>query len=373
MRITANRNNLTRLRDFGVSIWLDTLSRQLVASGDFARLIRDYSVTGATSNPTIFAKAITGSRLYDDQLRNLAAAGERDTQELFFALALDDVHAAARELRLANERSGGRDGFISFECTPDLADDTEATIAQATKLWQRLDQPNVMIKVPGTPAGLPAIEELTRRGINVNVTLLFAIERYEEVIDAYLRGLTARAQAGEPLDHIASVASFFLSRIDTKVDAQLPDESPLRGLVALASARVAYQRYLAKFDGPEWEQLLDLGAKPQLPLWASTGTKDPAYSDVLYVAELIGPDVINTMPEQTLHAFADHGEVRRTVDADPARAEQTLADAAAAGVELRSITAELEREGVQSFCDSYHQLLDCIDRKLGVLAAAPTR
>ena len=373
MRITANRNNLTRLRDFGVSIWLDTLSRQLVASGDFAQLIRDYSVTGATSNPTIFAKAITGSPLYDDQLRNLAAAGERDTQELFFALALDDVHAAARELRLANERSGGRDGFISFECTPDLADDTEATIAQATKLWQRLDQPNVMIKVPGTPAGLPAIEELTRRGINVNVTLLFAIERYEEVIDAYLRGLTARAQAGEPLDHIASVASFFLSRIDTKVDAQLPDESPLRGLVALASARVAYQRYLAKFDGPEWEQLLDLGAKPQLPLWASTGTKDPAYSDVLYVAELIGPDVINTMPEQTLHAFADHGEVRRTVDADPARAEQTLADAAAAGVELRSITAELEREGVQSFCDSYHQLLDCIDRKLGVLAAAPTR
>ena len=369
----GSSNHLKQLHDAGVSIWLDTLSRQLVASGDFAQLIRDYSVTGATSNPTIFAKAITGSPLYDDQLRNLAAAGERDTQELFFALALDDVHAAARELRLANERSGGRDGFISFECTPDLADDTEATIAQATKLWQRLDQPNVMIKVPGTPAGLPAIEELTRRGINVNVTLLFAIERYEEVIDAYLRGLTARAQAGEPLDHIASVASFFLSRIDTKVDAQLPDESPLRGLVALASARVAYQRYLAKFDGPEWEQLLDLGAKPQLPLWASTGTKDPAYSDVLYVAELIGPDVINTMPEQTLHAFADHGEVRRTVDADPARAEQTLADAAAAGVELRSITAELEREGVQSFCDSYHQLLDCIDRKLGVLAAAPTR
>jgi transaldolase len=372
MRITAHRNTLTRLRDFGVAIWLDTLSRQLVAYGDFASLIRDYGVTGATSNPTIFAKAITGSRLYDDQLRGLVAAGERDTQELFFALALDDVRAAARELRPAYERSGGRDGFISFECTPDLADDTEATIAQATKLWQRLDQPNVMIKVPGTPAGLPAIEELTRRGINVNVTLLFAIERYEEVIDAYLRGLTARAQAGEPLDQIASVASFFLSRIDTKVDAQLLDESPLRGRVALASARVAYQRYLAKFAGPEWEQLLDLGAKPQLPLWASTGTKDPAYSDVLYVAELIGPDVINTMPEQTLHAFADHGEVRRTMDADLARAAQTLADAAAAGVDLRSITAELEREGVQSFCDSYRQLLGCIDLKLGALATAGT-
>jgi transaldolase len=280
------------------------------------------------------------------------------------------VRAAARELRPAYERSGGRDGFISFECTPDLADDTEATIAQATHLWRRLDQPNVMIKIPGTPAGLPAIEELTRRGVNVNVTLLFAIERYEEVIDAYLRGLSARAEAGEPLDGIASVASFFLSRIDTKVDAQLPDESPLRGRVALASARVAYQRYLSNFAGPEWEQLLDLGAKPQLPLWASTGTKNPAYSDVLYVAELIGPDVINTMPEQTLHAFADHGKVRRTLDTDPGGAEQALADAAAAGIDLGNVTAELEREGVRSFCDSYGQLLDCIDRKLGALVPA---
>jgi transaldolase len=370
MRVTANRNNLTRLRDFGISIWLDTLSRQLLAFGDFASLIRDFGVTGATSNPTIFAKAITGSSLYDDQLRGLAAAGEGDTQELFFALALDDVRAAARELRPAYERSGGRDGFISFECTPDLADDTEATIAQASDLWQRLDQPNVMIKVPGTPAGLPAIEELTRRGVNVNVTLLFAIERYEEVIDAYLRGLTARARAGEPLDHIASVASFFLSRIDAKADAQLPKDSPLRGRIALASARVAYQRYLSKFAGPEWQRLLDLGAKPQRPLWASTGTKNPAYSDVLYVAELIGPDVINTMPEQTLQAFADHGEVARTVDADPAEAAQMLIDAAAAGIDLPTITAELEREGVLSFCDSYRQLLDCIDRKLEALAGA---
>src|SRR6185437_8653220 len=211
----APNSNLRRLHGAGVSIWLDTLSRQLLESGNFARLIRDYSVTGATSNPTIFAKAITGSDLYDDQLRGLAAGGERDTQELFFELALDDVRAAARELRHAYDRSGGRDGFISFECTPDLADNTEATIAQASDLWERLDLPNVMIKVPGTRAGLPAIEELTRRGVNVNVTLLFSIERYEEVIDAYLRGLTARADAGEPLRQIASVASFFLSRIDT--------------------------------------------------------------------------------------------------------------------------------------------------------------
>jgi transaldolase len=362
--------NLRRLHDAGVSIWLDTISRELLDSGDFAGLIRDDSVTGATSNPTIFAKAITGSDAYDGQLQRLAAAGPREPQELFFALALDDVRAAARELRPAHDDSDGVDGFISFECTPDLADDTEATIAQATDLWQRLDQPNVMIKVPGTPAGLPAIEELTRRGININITLLFSIERYEAVIDAYLRGLTARAAAGEPLTGIASVASFFLSRIDTKVDAQLGEDSPLRGRVAVASARVAYQRYLTAFAGAEWERLRQLGARPQRPLWASTGTKNPDYSDTLYVAELIGPDVINTMPEQTLRAFADHGEVVRTLDVDPAHAEETLAAAAAAGIDLPAITAELEREGVRSFCDSYNQLLDCIEAKLGVLAAA---
>src|SRR5437763_4624564 len=243
----APNQNLQRLHQAGVSIWLDTLSRELLETGEFAGLIRDDSVSGATSNPTIFAKAITSSDRYDDQLRSLAAAGQRDPQELFFSLALDDVREAARLLRPVYDSTGGTDGFISFECTPDLADDTEATIAQATDLWQRLDQPNVMIKVPGTTAGLPAIEELTRRGVNVNITLLFAVARYEQVIDAYLRGLTDRAQSGETIDTISSVASFFLSRIDTKVDQQLPDGSPLRGQVALASARVAYQRYLAKF------------------------------------------------------------------------------------------------------------------------------
>ena len=228
-----------------------------------------------------------------------------------------------------------------------------------------------MIKVPGTAAGLPAIEELTRRGVNVNVTLLFSIERYEQVIDAYLRGLSARAGAGEPVDRIASVASFFLSRIDTKVDAQL--------LERLAAARPASRSPAPasptsatwpSSPGPSWERLRALGARPQRPLWASTGTKNPAYSDVLYVAELIGPDVINTMPEQTLRAFADHGEVARTLDADPDAAERTLAAAAAAGIDLAAVTAELEREGVRSFCDSYHQLLDCIERKL---AAGATR
>ena len=366
--MSTTNARLRRLQEAGVSIWLDTLSRELLASGGFTRLMRDFGVTGATSNPTIFAKAITGSDLYDDQIRSLAANGQRDRQELFFALALDDVRAAARALRPAYDRSGGRDGFISFECTPDLADDTDATIAQATDLWERLDLPNVMIKVPGTRAGLPAIEELTRRGVNVNVTLLFAVERYEAVIDAYLRGLTTRARAGEPLEHIASVASFFLSRIDTRVDAQLAEGAPLRGHVALACARVAYQRYLTKFSGPEWEQLRDLGAETQRPLWASTGTKNPGYPDVLYVAELIGPDVVNTMPEQTLKAFADHGTVSPTLEAEPARAAESLAEVAAGGIDLAEVTAELEREGVASFCESYRKLLACIEDKLGALA-----
>ena len=365
----APNPSLQRLHDAGVSIWLDTLSRELLDSGEFAGLIQDWSVTGATSNPTIFAKAITGSDRYDHQLRELVAGGERDPQELFFSLALDDVRAAARLLRPAFAASGGGDGFISFECTPDLADDTKGTIEQATSLWRRLSLPNVMIKVPGTAAGLPAIEELTRRGVNVNITLLFSVGRYEQVIDAYLRGLTARADAGEPVDQIASVASFFLSRIDTKADALLDPGSPLRGQLAIASARVAYQRYQARFAGAGWERLAALGARPQRPLWASTGTKNPAYSDVRYVSELIGPGVINTMPDHTLHAFADHGAVARTLDADPEAAARTVGAAPAAGIDLAALTAQLEREGVESFCDSYHRLLDCIARKLAAGAA----
>jgi transaldolase len=367
--VTANPI-LRRLHEAGVSIWLDTLSRELLESGEFAELIRDYSVTGATSNPTIFAKAITGSDRYDEELRRLASSGPRDTQELFFSLALDDIRAAAGLLRAAYDKDSGHDGFVSFECTPDLADDTEATIAQAVELWRRLDLPNVMIKVPATLAGLPAIEELTRQGLNVNITLLFSVERYEQVIDAYLRGLEARARAGRPLAPISSVASFFLSRIDTKVDSRLPEASRLRGQVALASARIAYQRYLGKFSGEGWERLQRLGAKRQSPLWASTGTKNPAYSDVLYVSELIGPEVVNTMPEQTLRAFADHGEVVRTIDSDPSAAERTLAEASALGIDLTSVTTELEREGVRSFCDSYRQLLSCIESKLQLVASA---
>jgi transaldolase len=358
------------LQDAGVSIWLDTLSRELLESGEFSELVRGYAVTGATSNPTIFAKAITGSDRYDKQLRAVLAADRSDTQELFFEIALEDVRRAAELLRPTYDAIGGHDGFISFECTPDLADHTQATIAQARDLWARLDLPNVMIKVPATEAGVPAIEQLTAEGVNVNVTLLFSVERYEQVMEAYLSGLERRAEARQPIDGISSVASFFVSRVDAKVDAVLPTESPLRGEVAIANAHRAYGRYLQRFAGERWDALRALGARPQRPLWASTGTKDPAYSDVLYVERLIAPGVVNTMPEQTLRAFADHGNVGRALDTDLGEAERVLGDFAAAGLDLDGITATLEREGVRSFCNSYNELLACIDSKLPALVGS---
>jgi transaldolase len=356
-------NRLQHLHDAGVSIWLDTLSRELLDSGGFAELVADCAVTGATSNPTIFAKAITGSDAYDDQLRAAVASGVRDAQELFFELALDDVRRAADVLRPAHDASDGRDGFISFECTPDLADDTAATIEQALELWARLARRNVMIKVPATEAGIPAIEELTARGVNVNITLLFSVERYEQVIDAYIAGLERRVTAGQPVDAIASVASFFVSRVDTKADALLPPDSPLRGRVAIANAHVAYGHYHERFADERWLALSAAGARPQRPLWASTGTKDPTYSDVLYVEELIAPDVVNTMPEATLRAFADHGQATHALDDSTAAAEDILRQAQDAGIDLAAITAQLEREGVQSFCASYHELIDRIKAK----------
>jgi transaldolase len=357
------------LREAGVSIWLDTLSRQLLETGEFERLIRELGVSGATSNPTIFAKAITGSDRYDDQLRELTQAGITDPQELFFSIALDDVRRAADLLRPTYEQSGGTDGFVSFECTPDLADDTEATIEQALELWARLERPNVMIKVPATAAGVPAIEELTVRGVNVNVTLLFSVERYEQVLEAYLRGLERRAKSGEPLEQIASVASFFVSRVDSKADAQLPAESPLRGRIAIANAHRAYARYLSRFGNDRWRALQEDGARPQKPLWASTGTKDPTYPDVLYVERLIAPGVVNTMPEKTLHAFAEHGNVERALDTDLRETERILHEAERAGLDLGHITNALEREGVDSFCDSYQALLTCIETKRGALSS----
>jgi len=359
---TINRR-LQALRHAGVSIWLDTLSRELLESGAFATLIAEYCVTGATSNPTIFAKAITSSDRYDDQIRALVTSGTRDPEELFFALALDDVRRAADVLRPTYDATDGQDGFVSFECTPDLADDTAGTVEQALELWRRLARPNVMIKVPATEAGIPAIEELTAHGVNVNVTLLFSLTRYEEVIEAYIAGLEHRLRAGQRVDRIASVASFFVSRVDAKADVHLPRSSDLRGRVAIANARNAYRRYRERFTDERWLILHDAGANPQRPLWASTGTKDAAYSDVLYVDRLVAPDAINTMPEATLRAFADHGDPGGSFDWGPGVAEQTLRRARDVGVDLDAITAQLEREGVESFCRSFGELLHCLERK----------
>jgi transaldolase len=346
-----------------VSIWLDTLSRNLLDSGHFARLVSDWYVTGATSNPTIFAKAIRDSQRYDQQLQEIVEGGRREAREVFFDLALEDVRRAADAVRPTYQSSKGTDGFVSFECTPDVAYDTEATIDQALDLWTRLDRPNVMIKVPATEAGLGAINELTFRGVNVNVTLLFALSRYEQVIESYVAGLERRQAAGQAIERTASVASFFVSRVDTKVDALLPEESPLRGRAAVANAQMAYALYRNRFSNPRWEALARAGARPQRPLWASTGTKDPAYSDVLYVEQLVGPDVINTMPENTLRAFADHGETTRTVDADLEGARTVLGHLAEAGIDLAAVTAGLEGEGVASFCASYRELVACLEDK----------
>ena len=359
---------LQALHDAGVSIWLDTLSRELLDGGELARLVADCAVTGATSNPTIFANAITGSASYDDQLGAAVAGGTEDAQELFFVLALDDIRRAADMLRTAYDESDGRDGFVSFECTPDLAGDTQATVEQATELWARIDRANAMIKVPATEAGIPAIEELTARGVNVNITLLFSLARYEQVIDAYIAGLERRLAAGMRVDEISSVASFFVSRVDTKVDPLLPAGSDLRGHVAIANAHHAYARYRERFADQRWLALSEAGASPQRPLWASTGAKDPAYSDVLYVEELIAPESINTMPEATLRAFADHGDAGRPLSADAQAAAERLVRAGDEGIDLSAIATELEREGVRSFCDSYHELLLCIESKKARLA-----
>jgi transaldolase len=363
-------NRLKDLQAGGVSVWLDTLSRDLLEDGGFEQMMSDLAVTGATSNPTIFAKAICGSDRYDSQLLDLLERGVTDPRELFLDLALADVREAARLLRPLHEETDGHDGYVSFECTPDVAYSTTETVTQAVGLWERLAAPNVMIKVPATAAGVGAIEALTARGVNVNVTLLFGIGRYEEVIEAYLRGLETRFHSGLPVAGIHSVASFFVSRVDAKADALLAPGSALRGHVGIANAQTAYSVYRAAFRSARWRRLATLGATPQRPLWASTATKDPSYRDVMYLEQLALPDTILTVPEPTLRAFADHGtpDLDALLDIGSAPGELTAAGTA---VDLDAISADLEREGVDAFCKSYRQLLDCIEtRTLGLRADA---
>ena len=360
-------NTLKQLREAGTSPWLDNIRRGWLESGEFRRMV-DEGVVGVTSNPTIFQKAIADSNDYDSGVANLASRGV-EPADVFFELAIEDVREAADQIRHVYDESGHLDGFVSFELPPGMANDSAASIAGAPDFFRRIGRANIFIKIPGTAEGVPAIEESIAAGINVNVTLLFALKSYEDIHMAYIRGLERRVQAGDPISDIHSVASFFVSRVDTAVDAQLPEGSPLRGKAAVANAKLAYQRFLEITASDRWQALAAEGATVQRPLWASTGTKNKEYSDVLYVDELIGPDCVNTMPEGTIAAFLDHGTVRRTVDADVDDARRILAELDAAGVSLDAVTAKLEIDGVKSFSDSFDSLLGTIAENMEALRA----
>ena len=358
-------NRLRLLHGAGQSVWLDFLSRGLITSGRLARFVTEDLVSGVTSNPTIFSHAIGRSADYDEAVATLAGNGRSRALDIFYDLALEDVSMAADVLRPVYDATNGADGFVSFELEPRLAHDCVASIAAALVLFDRLGKPNTMIKVPGTAEGVAAVEELTARGVNVNITLLFSLERYEQIAKAYIDGLDRRLALGQPIDRISSVASFFVSRVDTMVDARLPDDNPLRGRVAIANARVAYQRFRTLFSGDRWRRIAAAGGRLQRPLWASTGTKNPAYSDVRYVEELVGPDTVNTMPKATLDAFRDHGRVRP--DAASAGAQESadvISQLPLHGVDLDDITSDLVEKGLQAFESDLRSLLAVIDEKV---------
>ena len=357
--------SLQRLAEHGQSPWVDYVSRRFVRDGDLTRLI-DQGVCGLTSNPTIFQSAIADGDAYDDQLRDVLRT-RTDPKEVFLALAVDDVRAACDVLRPVFDGGTTRqDGWVSLEVDPRLADDTAATAEEAQRLSRLVDRPNLMVKIPGTEAGLPAIEDTVARGIPVNVTLLFSIERHRQAAEAYLRGLRRLVADGGDPHGVASVASFFVSRVDTEADRRLAEQGghdELRGTLAVANARLAYQTYLNVFNGPEWSALATAGATPQWCLWASTSMKDKSRRDVYYVEQLIGPGTVNTMPTATAEAFLDHGQVADTLAHDVAGARDTLAKFEAAGVHYDDVVAALEREGVQKFSASFQELFDGIAGK----------
>jgi transaldolase / glucose-6-phosphate isomerase len=372
-------NPLRSLNEYGQVVWLDFLSRRFIAEGSLKRLIDEDGLAGATSNPSIFEKAIVGSRDYDAEL---IAAGDLDDRALFERIAVEDVRNAADVLRPVYDATGHRDGYISIEVSPDLAMDTDATVEEARRLWRSVGRDNLMIKVPATTPGLAAIRRLTGEGINVNITLLFSQQVYEGVVEAYLGGLEDLVARGGDPRRVASVASFFVSRIDTAVDklieARLDETTDaaerlalagIRGKVAIANAKLAYQRYKRLFAGPRWEALRAKGAQTQRLLWASTGTKNPEYSDVLYVEELIGPDTINTMPPATMDAFRDHGKLRASLEEDLPAARQVMATLDRLGISIDAVTAKVLEDGVQIFAEAMHQVLDAIAAKRATTAA----
>jgi transaldolase len=358
-------NPLLPLREAGQSVWLDFLRRSLITGGGLDRLMREDGVSGVTSNPTIFRKSIVGSPDYDEAIRAVVGEDGRPPIEVFYHLALADVAMAADVFRPVFEDTGGADGFVSFELEPRLAHDTAGSIEAARELLGRIDRPNVMIKVPGTEEGVPAVEELTALGVNVNITLLFSVELYERVALAYIQGLERRLEGGRPLDRIASVASFFVSRVDASVDGLLPEGSHLRGKVAIANAKFAHDRFRRGFSGERWERLAHAGARVQRPLWASTSTKDPAYSDVLYVEELVGPNTVTTVTEATLDAFRDHGVVRPdALMEELEEAETILSLLPEQGIDLGVIADHLVDLGLEAFATDLNELLKAIAGKL---------
>ncbi|KAB7744243.1 transaldolase [Nostocoides sp. F2B08] len=366
-------NPLHDLAREGVSVWLDDLSRERLVSGSLAALVADGSVVGVTTNPSIFKAAITGSDLYDEQIAQYAKAG---ADGVVRALTTDDVREACDLLAPVHERSGGVDGRVSIEVDPRLAHNADSTLIQAHELWHEVDRPNMLVKIPATLAGLPAIRSAIAEGISVNVTLIFSLERYRAVMEAYLAGLEQRLAAGESVAGIASVASFFVSRVDTAVDSRLeeigtPEALELRGKAAVANARLAYRAYEETFSGERWERLREAGAWPQRPLWASTGVKNPEYADTLYVTELVAPGTVNTMPEATLEAVADHGEVRGdTVRSNYDDAAAVITGLRQVGVELDDITHTLEEQGVESFENAWNELLESVDAAISERSAA---
>ncbi len=354
-------NLLQQLHDAGQSIWLDYIDRTILKNGDLARRIKDDALTGMTSNPTIFEKALAEANAYDDQIRG--APGSLTALQLFELVETTDVRDACDIFRRVHEQSKGDDGFVSIEVSPAAANDMRATVAEAERLWATVKRPNVMIKIPGTAEGAKAVERAIAAGINVNITLLFAIEAYASVIEAYMRGLEERVKAGKDISTIHSVASFFVSRVDSEVDKRLGASDGLKGKAAIANAKLAYDLFKNQTATPRWKALAAKGASVQRPLWASTSTKNPAYRDVMYGESLIGPDTVNTMPPATIEAFRGHGKVSRTVDTDLDVARKQLAAIEAAGVSMRDVTDKLLVDGLASFQKSFETLVVGLEKK----------
>ncbi len=373
------KNRLRELHDAGQSIWLDSIDRTMLENGELDRRIREDGLTGMTSNPTIFQKALATGNAYDEQL---AAAANEDLSswELFELVETTDVRNACDLFAGVYSSTRGADGFVSIEVSPGVSHSADEAVEEAHRLWKTVDRPNVMVKVPGTEQGAIAVRKLIAAGINVNITLLFAIEAHARVIEAYMAGLEDRVRANKPIDGLSSVASFFVSRVDTEIDKRLdalaakasPAEKErlrlLRGRAAIANAKLAYRLFRQKFSGPRWQALEAKGARVQRPLWASTSTKNPEYRDVMYVEELIGPDTVDTMPPATIDAFADHGVVERTVDRKVAAAEGLLQEIETAGISMREVTAKLLADGIASFQKSFDELISGLETKVGSLA-----